>query len=493
MAIIATRLPSNPQTTRCLTPTEDRIASGERALRDFITEHRKNGSGRSGGFAEFEERVMELGRQVVRGAIADELDHLAAEVDAEAIEIEGKTLRRVLRSKQTYMTIAGPVEVERWLYKDRTDVAGKSVSALDLHAAIVGGFWTPAAAKQGAWVVAQMTPGKAEELFSRVGNMGPSKTSLDRLPKELSGRWEERREEFEAHLRATLVIPVEATTVAVSLDGVMAPMEGTDPVEKRMQSARAGRTSKGPVGYKEFGVATLAFCNEAGETLTAVRFGRAPESKKTTLKGQLLMQVMSALSKRPDLRVMKIADAGGDNWEFLETVCANSGQADGCVDFFHACEHLSAAIAAAYGDGTTETRFRASELRRALQEDHGGTTKVIRALAYLAKKFPQRAVIKRELAYFRKQRHRMDYADLRARGLPIGSGVVEAACKTLVTQRLKLSGQRWGSGGAQAILTLRGWDQSDRFDEAWALLAATYHFEVHTLAHVIPIKKQTSG
>ena len=48
---------------------------------------------------------------------------------------------------------------------------------------------------------------------------------------------------------------------------------------------------------------------------------------------------------------------------------------------------------------------------------------------------------------------------------------------------------RWGSAGAQAILTLRGWDQSDRFDEAWALLAATYACEVHTLAHVVPIKR----
>ena len=61
----------------------------------------------------------------------------------------------------------------------------------------------------------------------------------------------------------------------------------------------------------------------------------------------------------------------------------------------------------------------------------------------------------------------MNYAALVKRGLPIGSGVVEAACKTLVAQRLKLSGMRWGRG-AQAILTTRGWDQSERFDEAWA-------------------------
>ena len=46
---------------------------------------------------------------------------------------------------------------------------------------------------------------------------------------------------------------------------------------------------------------------------------------------------------------------------------------------------------------------------------------------------------------------------------------------------------RWSTKGAQAILTLRGWDQSDRFDEALALVAATYHREVHVLANVVDV------
>ncbi len=70
----------------------------------------------------------------------------------------------------------------------------------------------------------------------------------------------------------------------------------------------------------------------------------------------------------------------------------------------------------------------------------------------------------------------------------IGSGVVEAACKTLVTQRLKQSGMRWSTGGAQAVLTPRGWDQSERFDNAWALVAATFHADVTVLANVIALK-----
>ena len=72
----------------------------------------------------------------------------------------------------------------------------------------------------------------------------------------------------------------------------------------------------------------------------------------------------------------------------------------------------------------------------------------------------------------------MRYADTQAGHLPIGSGVVEATCKTLVTQRLKRSGMRWRHPGGQAILTLRALVQSLRFDQAWALLSETYRQEV---------------
>jgi hypothetical protein len=72
----------------------------------------------------------------------------------------------------------------------------------------------------------------------------------------------------------------------------------------------------------------------------------------------------------------------------------------------------------------------------------------------------------------------MAYATYQARGLPIGSGVVEAACKTLATQRLQRSGMRWRDG-KQAMLTIRSLQQSNRWSAAWALLAA--HFRVTVL------------
>ena len=99
----------------------------------------------------------------------------------------------------------------------------------------------------------------------------------------------------------------------------------------------------------------------------------------------------------------------------------------------------------------------------------------IRALRHLRDSAkPDRAEIERELAFFRKHRQRMRYHALKAEGVAIGSGVVEAANKTLVTQRMKRSGMRWRIAGGQAVLTFRALIKSARFDRAWkAIIGAT--------------------
>jgi len=72
----------------------------------------------------------------------------------------------------------------------------------------------------------------------------------------------------------------------------------------------------------------------------------------------------------------------------------------------------------------------------------------------------------------------MRYAALLKKNLPIGSGVVEAACKTLVTERMKRSGMAWRKKGGQAILTLRSLMQSDRWDRGWSFFAQRYFAKV---------------
>ncbi len=99
---------------------------------------------------------------------------------------------------------------------------------------------------------------------------------------------------------------------------------------------------------------------------------------------------------------------------------------------------------------------------------------MIRALRYLRDKAGSnraaRNAVERKLAFFRKHRKRMRYRNLSDRGVAIGSGVVEAANKTLVTQRMKRSGMRWRIAGGQAVLTVRALIKSGRFDRAWNAL-----------------------
>jgi len=469
----------------CPSPELTVLHRADRALekvREFLHDERMKIKTGSRNFAEFEaelhRRIMTLEREAVGEALE------AADVDVPMLEIEGTVHRRVLRGPATYMTAAGPVGVIRTLYKDRSDRVMPSLAALDLNVGIIEGYWTPLAAKQATWVVAQMTPGKAEELFRRVGNMEPSRSSLDRLPKAVSGRWEDDREAFEATLRQQTLVPENTRTVAVSLDGVLIPMEGTAKQQTREATAARGRPTKGPAGYKEAGCGTLSFCDASGQTLAAVRLARAPEHKKATLKTSIVAELASAMAQRPDLRVVKLADGAKDNWTFL---VQDLPQGVEIIDFFHAAEHLDSALAVAHGESSVECRSQFAALRVILLEAPGGVERIITELDKLSRQHPRRRKLKTQLAYFQANRERMRYKEFTDQGLPIGSGVVEAACKSLASQRLKLGGMRWAKDGAQAMLTLRSWDQSERFDEAWALVAATYNLRVEMLQNVRPL------
>jgi len=78
----------------------------------------------------------------------------------------------------------------------------------------------------------------------------------------------------------------------------------------------------------------------------------------------------------------------------------------------------------------------------------------------------------KQLGYFERNRARMQYATFRARGYFIGSGVVEAACKTIVAQRLKQSGMHWSEQGLSHVLSLRTAILSRRYDEFWRVAQA---------------------
>jgi hypothetical protein len=431
-------------------------------------------------FDQIEQELHRLFVAAEREALGRELERF--DLNVPRIEIDGERYDQVLRCETTYNSAVGPVRVERSLYRHPS--GGRSVCPLEMEAGIIEGYWTPLAAKQASWAMAHLTPKESEDLFDMLGNMMPSKSSLDRLPKALNSRWEAHRLSFEAALRQEESVPAEAASIGVSLDGVMVPMKDGDRKGKRQQAKTQGKSPSGPAGCQEVGCGTISFYDRDGERLLTRRMGRMPEPHKATLKHQLNAEIMSALIERPGLQVVKLADGAPDNWTYLSETLPFG---DECLDFYHASDHLSNALSWAYGEGTAAYHKRFETLRGVLRDDPQGPDKVIQALCRLRRQYRRRQAIHKAVAYFREHRHRMPYARLRSQHLPIGSGVVEAACKTLAAQRLKRSGMRWRQTGGQAILTLRSLCQSDRFERAWALLAATYKRPVGLPRNVIAL------
>jgi hypothetical protein len=418
-----------------------------------------------------------------REALGHELSHFA--LDVPVLEVAGERHHRVLRCETTSQSAVGPVRVERSLY--RPSQGGQTVCPLDLRAGIVEGSWTPLAAKHATWVVAHLTPKEGEELFALLGNMTPSKSTLDRWPKALSAPWEVHRPRFEATLRHQDEIPSAAVAMAVSLDGVLAPMKDGQRQAKRTQARAQGKAPSGPAGYQAVGCATVSYYDRHGERLCTRRMARMPETNKATLKRQLTAEVMGALIQRPDLRGIKVADGAPDNGSYLGETLPFGEEV---VDFYHAAEHLGVALGAAYGEGTPTYQERLETLSTRLRDEPQGGDHVIGALCHLRTRYPRRQAMHTTLAYVRDHRHRMRYAALRAQNVPIGSGVVDAAWKTLVSQRLKRSGMRWRHTGGQAILTFRALGQSERFERAWPPLVRTYQRDVRLPHKVIAFNKR---
>jgi hypothetical protein len=131
------------------------------------------------------------------------------------------------------------------------------------------------------------------------------------------------------------------------------------------------------------------------------------------------------------------------------------------LDAFHALEHVNTVARAWYGDGTDKAKCWVEARTLDLLSDCVET--LIRSIrSWHPVDDDAKEIRRRELAYFEKNKDRMRYATLKANGYHIGSGLVESACKTIVTQRFKQSGMRWSEPGAEQIIHLRSFLMSNR-------------------------------
>jgi hypothetical protein len=160
---------------------------------------------------------------------------------------------------------------------------------------------------------------------------------------------------------------------------------------------------------------------------------------------------------------------------WLPTAQVNLEQIE-ITDFCHAADPLKRGCEAIWPHDPDKSKAKFETLRTTLKEVEGGSDKVIRSFRYYLGRLSgkNKVALQTELSYFLNQQPRMDYAAYLKQGLPIASGVIEATCKTLVTQRMKCAGMRWGVIGGQAILTLRSVIQSNRWQQAWPLIQAEF-------------------
>ena len=168
----------------------------------------------------------------------------------------------------------------------------------------------------------------------------------------------------------------------------------------------------------------------------------------------------------PQALFVGIADGARSNWDFLGPHVDEQ-----VVDFYHVSQYLARAACALCKNEPERERWL-DEHCHDLKHKHRAAQRILRELEQVATTRKMKPEQKKDLqactAYFGNHLHRMRYAQYRENGMPIGSGVTEAACKTLVKQRLCCSGMRWTPEGAQNILSLRALILTEtRWDQFW--------------------------
>lgn len=237
-------------------------------------------------------------------------------------------------------------------------------------------------------------------------------------------------------------------TIALSLDGTCVLMRND--------------------GYREAMTGTISLYNNSGDRLHSIYLGAAPEHGKKNFLKRFEKEIYTVKLQYPEATYIGIADGAKTNWDFLEKHTTFQ-----ILDFYHATEYISGVSRVIY-----EYRFY-PEKRKAwldeachrLKNDFDGSKNLLREMKNMPREglsFESEKALNAAITYFTNQQQRMSYEYYCKHGFPIGSGVTETACKTLVKQRLCQSGMKWGDKGARLVLSLRALVcTKQRFEQFW--------------------------
>lgn len=386
------------------------------------------------------------------------------DVDAPRLLIRGETYERVGRDEGSYFTMAGPCLVRRSLYQQVGQPEGPVVDPISLRAGVVQGGWLPQTAQAMAHQVQMNTAREAQQTAKVTRRLPYSDSSFDRVTHAVGALYLSHEQNVEQKLIEAYQIPEEVTGVAVSLDRVSVPMQEAHP------------NNPGAIirAYRMAFCGTVTLHDRKGRAVDTIRYGRMPHGDPLSLMEAMVSDVDVMRQQRPDLLVSTLADGAADVWALLDAYINKeqlNTEVARLIDLWHNIEKLGKAARVIHGEqhsGAVVVRWQ-----MLLLNDSEAADQILKEL--LASNRQEARVgetrpVHEAITYLENHRDQMDYAAARRQGRPVGSGPVEASCKSLFEVRMKRSGSRWKPGTGDDIVRLRALALSDRWDAAMPLV-----------------------
>ena len=434
------------------------------------------GDGRACDYDVFEECIAGDAAAVERASHQAMLTSL--DVDTPVVTINGKRYRRVGRGPDDYYTMAGPVPVGRTLYREAGVRNGPTVDPVSLRAGVVGDGWLPRTAQAMAHDIQRGTSREAAESNRVKCRLPYSRCSFERVGHLVGEQYQACRVEVEDALAQLMSVPPEAASVSASIDRVSIPME--EPRDRPVGRPRKD-APKNPVQrvFKMAYCATVTLHDAKGKSLHTVRYGWMPPTDTEALADALACDVAAILRKRPDLRVVLLADGAPEMWNLLEShlgakaLGLDPQQVFSFLDLWHVLEKLGKAAKIIWGADAVDEHVVG--WKRRLLRRKSAVKSILAELRMSGREWVRAGdehPVHEAITYLDNNGERMQYKRAVEHGLPVGSGNVEATCKSLVQQRMKRPGSRWKYDSGERVLQLRALALSDRWRNAMRLTLA---------------------
>jgi hypothetical protein len=369
-----------------------------------------------------------------------------------------------LRSK-TLLTVLGPVELRRPYYLCADCSQGQYPA--DIELGVAGLESSPGVRRMEAVVGSEMPFAPGCEPMKLLAGLDVTAKAIERAA-EAVGEEIAQRDKQEIGRAKQLILPVVSKqnipVMYVLMDGVQVPVVAaeTEGRKGRVEGQRA-RTRECKLGC----VFTQTTVDPEGWPI------RAPDS--TTYVGAI------ETAEEFAFRLYTEAWRRGWEWAGLKVVIGDGAVwiwnladqhfpgAIQIVDLYHARQHLWEIAALLHPQDTAAKKLWMNPMKDLLDEGNIETLVThLREIAAAHADAAERAQeILTEAEYFATNAERMRYPAFRAKGLFVGSGVVEAGCKSVIGSRLKRSGMFWTVRGANAIIALRCCRINGRFEDYW--------------------------